>query len=196
MTKTPQWKLVAVVLATALALWYLYPSLRYYTLSPEQRQDLPAGELSDLRSKAVHLGLDLQGGMHLVLEVDRSRLGAAEAEDATDRAMEVIRNRVDQFGVAEPLIQREGEDRIVVQLPGLTDRERALSLIGKTALLEFKLVRTPTEVNAVFSRLDAYLSQRGTLESAGVDSALRATPLTAHFFALISAPSTPSVLAV
>ena len=54
--------------------------------------------------------------------------------------MEIIRNRVDQFGVAEPLIQRQGEDRIAVQLPGLTDRQRAIDLIGKTALLEFKLV--------------------------------------------------------
>ena len=90
--------------------------------------------------------------MHLVLEVDRSRLSAAEAKDAPDRAMEIIRNRIDQFGVAEPLIQREGEDRIVVQLPGLTDRQRAIDLIGKTALLEFKLVRTPEEVKSVFDR--------------------------------------------
>src|SRR6185295_1892687 len=56
------------------------------------------------------------------------------------RAIEIIRNRIDQFGVAEPSIQREGEDRIVVQLPGVTDRERALALLGKTAQLEFKLV--------------------------------------------------------
>ena len=96
--------------------------------------------------------------MHLVLEVDRSRLNPAEAKDAPDRAMEIIRNRVDQFGVAEPLIQREGEDRITVQLPGLTDRQRAIDLIGKTALLEFKLVRTPEEVKAVFDRLDGWLA--------------------------------------
>jgi protein-export membrane protein SecD len=93
--------------------------------------------------------------------------------------MEIIRNRVDQFGVAEPLIQREGEDRITVQLPGLTDRQRAIDLIGKTALLEFKLVRTPEESQAVFQRLDAYLAARGA--GAGMDSALRRTPLTGHF---------------
>src|SRR5262249_56832903 len=115
---------------------------------------LPAKELSELRRKAVHLGLDLQGGMHLVLEVDRARLSAAESKDATDRAMEIIRNRIDQFGVAEPIVQKQGEDRIAVQLPGLTDRARAIELIGKTALLEFKLVRTPEETKAVFDRLD------------------------------------------
>src|SRR2546426_3483583 len=182
MTRTDQWKLAGVVLATALSLWFLYPSYRYYTLSPAQRQSLPAHELAELRRKAVHLGLDLQGGMHLVLEVDRSRLNPAEAKDATERAMEIIRNRVDQFGVAEPVIQREGDDRIVVQLPGLTDRQRAIDLIGKTALLEFKLVRTPEEVRNVFDRLDAYLAARGVL--AGADTALRRHPLTGHFLSL------------
>lgn len=184
MNRTDQWKLASVVLATALALWYLYPTYRYYTLSPDQLKALPEEKLRDLRDKAIHLGLDLQGGMHLTLEVDRARLSEAEAKDAPDRAMEIIRNRIDQFGVAEPLVQREGEDRIVIQLPGLTDRERAIQLVGKTALLEFKLVRTPEEVRTLFDRLDAYLSQRNVTAIAGVDSALRRTPLTGHFFAL------------
>ena len=187
MTRTDQWKLAGVVLVTALAIWYLYPSYHYYTLSPEQRTRLPAKELSDLRRKAIHLGLDLQGGMHLVLEVDRSRLNAAEAKDAPERAMEIIRNRVDQFGVAEPLIQREGEDRIAVQLPGLTDRQRAMDLIGKTALLEFKLVRNAEEVRNAFERIDQYLAARGPDQAAGTDTALRRSPLTGHFFSLESA---------
>ena len=130
MTRADVWKLIAVLAATLLSAWYLYPSYRYYTLSPAQRAAMPALQLSDLRKKAIHLGLDLQGGMHLVLEVDSSHLGAAEAKDAPDRAMEIIRNRIDQFGVAEPLVQKEGVDRIVVQLPGLTDRQRAIDLIG------------------------------------------------------------------
>ncbi len=175
-----QWRLLGVLVATVASFWLLYPSYRYYSLSPAQRQALPPLELAKVRAKAIHLGLDLQGGMHLVLEVDRSKLNAVEAKDATDRAMEIIRNRVDQFGVAEPLIQREGEDRITVQLPGLTDRQRAMDLIGKTALLEFKLVRTSEEAQNVFQRLDAYLVSRG----AGAqlpDSALRRIPLTGHF---------------
>jgi preprotein translocase subunit SecD len=91
---------------------------------------------------------------------------------------------VDQFGVAEPLIQREGEDRIAVQLPGLTDRQRAIELIGKTALLEFKLLRTPEEVKGVFDRLDSYLAARGAGAAVGVDTALRRTPLTSQFLGL------------
>jgi protein-export membrane protein SecD len=175
-----------VVLMTAIAVWYLFPTLRYYTLSPEKRAALPPAELATLRRKAIHLGLDLQGGMHLVLEVDRARLNAAEAKDAPERAMEIIRNRVDQFGVAEPLIQREGEDRIAVQLPGLTDPARAKELIGKTALLEFKLVRTPEEAANLFNRLDTYLAARGA-GGAQIDTALRRTPLTSHFLSLGSA---------
>jgi SecD/SecF fusion protein len=90
--------------------------------------------------KRINLGLDLQGGMHLLLKVDTSKLSGAAKVDAADRAVEVVRNRIDQFGVRETSIQKQGEDEIVVQLPGVTDRERALDIIGKTALLEFKLV--------------------------------------------------------
>ena len=178
MTRTDQWKLAVVLIVTAMAAWYLYPSYRYYTMTPQVRQALPPQELAELRDKAIPLGLDLQGGMHLLLEVDRSRLSPAEAADAPDRAMEIIRNRVDQFGVAEPLIQREGENRIAVQLPGLTDRKRALDLIGKTALLEFQLVRTPQEVQDVLQRVDAFLAQRGALNTR--DTALARNPLLSH----------------
>jgi protein-export membrane protein SecD len=181
MTRTDQWKLAAVVAVTAASLYLLWPTYRIFTLKPEQLAALPPKQVSDLRRKAIHLGLDLQGGMHLVLEVDRSRLSGAEAKDAPDRAMEIIRNRVDQFGVAEPLIQRQGEDRIVVQLPGLTDRQRAIDLIGKTALLEFNLVRTADETRNVFDRLDAFLASRG---AAAVDTSMRRTPLTAHFLSM------------
>jgi protein-export membrane protein SecD len=179
MTRNNQWKLAAVVASILLAAWYLYPSIRYFALTPAQRGALPRTELAELRNKALHLGLDLQGGMHLVLEVDRSKLSEAEASDAVDRAKEIIDNRVNQFGIAEPLIQKQGEDRIIVQLPGLTDRQRAIDLIGKTALLEFKILRTPEETRLVFERLDTWLASRGALTA---DTLLRRTPLTGHFF--------------
>jgi len=95
--------------------------------------------------KRINLGLDLKGGMHLLLKVDTSNLSGAAKEDATDRAVEVIRNRIDQFGVREPSIQKQGIDEIVVQLPGVKDRDRAIDLIGKTALLEFKIVAQEPE---------------------------------------------------
>ncbi|MBU4311280.1 MAG: protein translocase subunit SecD [Candidatus Omnitrophica bacterium] len=95
----------------------------------------------------INLGLDLQGGMHLVLKVDTDKIPEDAREDAPNRALEVIRNRIDQFGVREPLIQRQGKNAIVVQLPGVTDRDRAIELIGRTALLEFKLVEDDEELN-------------------------------------------------
>ncbi len=117
MDKYYKWKVLLIVALTSLALWQVYPP-----------------------QKKIHLGLDLRGGMHLLLKVDVSQLAQKEKKDAVDRALEVIRNRIDQFGVSEPSIQKQGTDRIVVQLPGVTDRKRALDVIGKTALLEFKMV--------------------------------------------------------
>ena len=89
----------------------------------------------------INLGLDLQGGIHVVLKVDTTKAPPeARDKDVTETAIEIIRKRIDEFGVREPQIQRQGADRIVVELPGITDRERALNLIGKTALLKFQLV--------------------------------------------------------
>jgi len=180
MSRSDIWKLWGVILVSILAAWYLYPSYRFYTMPAAQQAAMPAEDLAKLRKKAIHLGLDLQGGLQVLLEVDKSRLSAAEAKDATERAREIIHNRVDQFGVAEPLVQLEGEDRIIVQLPGLTDRARAIELIGKTALLEFKLVRTPEEAKAAYAKLDDWLAAHGlggAPGTTGADSLLRRQPL-------------------
>ena len=85
----------------------------------------------------IRLGLDLKGGSHILLEcVDTPE--APVDEDAVRRVVEIVRNRIDQLGVAEAVIARQGERRVLVQLPGITDPQRAVELIGKTALLEFK----------------------------------------------------------
>ena len=84
--------------------------------------------------------------MHLVLRVDTRTLDKKQAEDAVERALEIIRNRVDQFGVKEPVIHRQGKEEIVVQFPGITDQKRALDLLGKTARLEFKIVSDDLEL--------------------------------------------------
>ncbi|MBF0171134.1 MAG: protein translocase subunit SecD [Nitrospinae bacterium] len=68
-------------------------------------------------------------------------------DNAIDQALETLRNRIDQFGVAEPVIQREGGARILIQLPGVRDRERAIGIIGKTARLEFRLLNEKTTVS-------------------------------------------------
>jgi protein-export membrane protein SecD len=126
-------------------------------MSPEERAKLPRSELLNLKNKAINLGLDLQGGMYLLMEVDKSKLSPEEAEGAVERAIEVIRNRIDQWGVYEPSIQRLGENRILVQLPGVLERERARSLIGRTALLEFKLLADDEVVYNLLDKFDKKL---------------------------------------
>lgn len=85
----------------------------------------------------VQLGLDLQGGVHIVLEARETGAAPVTAE-ALERAMAIIDRRINALGVAEPVIQREGARRIVVELPGVTDQQQAVELIGRTALLEIK----------------------------------------------------------
>jgi len=93
----------------------------------------------------INLGLDLQGGSNIILEcVDTPN--APVDNDAVNRALEIIRNRIDQLGVSEPLIQRQGERRILVQLPGVEDPDTAAGIIGKTALLEFKNEKGETQL--------------------------------------------------
>ncbi len=90
----------------------------------------------------IKLGLDLQGGTSYTLEIDDSQGLEGSLSDARGRALEVIRNRVDSMGVAEPNIYPDGEKRIVVQIPGMKteDRERASANIRKAAFLEFRMV--------------------------------------------------------
>ncbi|MGQ9623072.1 MAG: protein translocase subunit SecD [Candidatus Caldatribacteriaceae bacterium] len=85
----------------------------------------------------IRLGLDLRGGSHILLECVDTPEAPAD-EDAVRRVLEIIRNRIDQLGVSEPVIARQGERRVLVQLPGIMDPQRAVEIIGKTALLEFK----------------------------------------------------------
>ncbi len=84
----------------------------------------------------LRLGLDLQGGTRIVLEA-QPRPGVQVTPDKVDAAMRVIERRIDALGIAEPLLQRQGTDRIIVEFPGLQDPQRAKELIGRTALLEF-----------------------------------------------------------
>lgn len=172
-----RWKLLILIVLLALSVYALLPTLRYYTMSEADRAALPQEKLDKLRDEALNLGLDLQGGMHLVLELDRTALRDTEVKDAMDRAIQILRNRVDRFGVAEPTIQRQGEDRIVVELPGLLEKDRAINLIGQTAMLEFKLVKAEQDARRTLERLDQVLAAR---QGAGGDTAAAeyARPLT------------------
>ena len=90
--------------------------------------------------KRINLGLDLKGGMHLILKVETEELDENAKKDAVVRAIEILRNRIDGMGVGEPVIQRQGEDQIIVQLPGITNRDAAKRMIGQVAQLSFNLV--------------------------------------------------------
>lgn len=150
-------RFIIVLVVIGLSLFFLYPTFRVATMDPEvkKRMEIENPEKYDkLLKKSIKLGLDLKGGMHLVMEVDDSRLKPDEKKDVLDRALEVVRNRVDQFGVSEPVIQKEGSKRIIVQLPGLQDAERAKRLIGQTAMLEWRLVRKQSEAAQVLRKLD------------------------------------------
>lgn len=147
------------------SLYALFPSIRLWSMSELEKEELRSTEPQDLISlegKAIKLGLDLKGGMHVVLQVDESKLKPDERRDAVDRALEIIRNRVDQFGITEPLIHKQGGDRVVVELPGLQDVERAQALIGQTAQLEFKLVETPENTVSILKTIDEVLAAAET----------------------------------
>jgi protein-export membrane protein SecD len=155
------WGLIAVLLL--LSGYTLWPTIRLASMDDEAKlaaEQRDPAEWLRLKNRAIKLGLDLRGGMRVVMEVDKSKLNAAEAQDAVDRAKEIIRNRVDQFGVSEPLIQKQGENRIVIELPGITDVTRAQELIGRTAQLEFKLLEPRENVTQILERIDLALEAR------------------------------------
>ena len=205
-------KMVLVLAVIILSVYLLYPTYKLSTMSEEEKARLELDDkksLVDLKSKSINLGLDLQGGMHVVLEVDIKELLDQLAKNKNDafttaldktasevaesdedfigvfnrnlndeggkliryygsrdlsteddvlaylrdqvsetvtRALEILRNRVDEFGVSEPIIQKQGETRIIIELAGVTDPTRVRQLIGKTAKLEFRLLKDP-EIN-------------------------------------------------
>ncbi len=149
--------LTAVILL--FSLYGLLPTFKALSISSADREaarDNPErlAEIADIDAAAIKRGLDLKGGMYLVLEVDQEGMNTSEAEDALLRVKEILYNRVDKFGVSEPEITTFGSSRIVVKLPGLQDPERAKALLGKTARLEFRMVRPDTEIQTVLEKLD------------------------------------------
>ena len=212
---TPRYIIIAVILGWAV--WSLWPTWQYQNMSEQKKEELrTAGELEQIESRIIRQGLDLKGGMYIVLEADIPTLvgnlapikderlekliadaeeqsndpdkdfftvfeanvkeeglklsryyhqyGASlddimlalrdEADDAINRVLEILQNRVDQFGVSEPTIQKQGKHRIVVELAGIQDSERARALLQSTALLEFYLVKNVAVTNEIIAQLD------------------------------------------
>ena len=225
---TPRYIIIGIILAWALVM--LWPSVKYQQLSSEDIEDMrESGTLETLENKIIKQGLDLKGGIYIVLEVDLPTLvttlainkdakfertvndvrnilaenpqrkfftvftekisenglrlpryynvdyGAKaedilnsireQADDAINRVLEILQNRVDQFGVSEPTIQKQGNRRIIVELAGVQDSERARALLQSTAQLEFFLVKSPEVTNDILSQIDKVVKGDEELEA-------------------------------
>lgn len=152
------WRIIVTLILVIVACVAFWNTFKLWTMSEEDKvamTEKDPGALLALQQKAIRLGLDLQGGIHVVLRVKMEELDEGAKKDAVDRAIQVIRNRIDGLGVAEPVIVKQGEDRILVDLPGYTDANRAEELIGQTALLEFKLLETAENANLLMTKIDS-----------------------------------------
>lgn len=240
-------KIGSIVLFLGLTIYYLFPTIQWQleqrhinSMVPSERaqyEEENAAKLQNLREESLSLGLDLQGGMYVTLEVGTpqlllelageyaddqlreiiqiarqrafeqrtdfidefvtefetrnpdgllSRYYRSDADNITrrstneeiatylreqrnaavDRAMEIIRSRVDRYGVTEPSILQQGNNRIVVELPGVADEERVRDLLRGTARLEFRLLPEPEEINAVKQQVAEYFSNQMEQEQA------------------------------
>ena len=126
-----------------------------WSLLPRTVTD-PSDPTLQTEVSAINFGLDLAGGMHLGVEIDDpdGTLTDEAKSDAIDRTLTTLRNRIDDFGVREPTIQRVGSNRIIVELAGIDDPERAKAIVEKTAFLEFKLVREDNDFRDALPRID------------------------------------------
>jgi len=144
---------IAIILGLILAsFWTLFPR----TVVERVKRN---GEFvyDTVRRVPLKRGLDLQGGMHLELEVDESKGLVPDKSKAIDNALKVVRNRIDEFGVSEPLVQKAGNDRIIVELPGIDDPVRAKDVVQKSAYLEFQITDKTQALEKALPRLDAAL---------------------------------------
>jgi len=152
-------RLITIVVLLALSAWALLPKNR-----TERVPDAETGRMKDttVRRVPINLGLDLRGGVHLALEVDQSKGPVPDCADAIQRAERVVRTRVDEFGTTEPVVQIVGRCRLIVELPGEKDVNRAKRIVQRTAFLEFRI----TDMKNVFR--DAIPAMDVALRAAGV----------------------------
>ena len=216
MNNTLRTRLLSILFIFGLGVYALLPSIRYQLLSDDAKNNLSEDELTYFESKSIKQGLDLKGGIYIVLEVDLPQLintlaknkdkkfdtfleelsedyknnstdfftlfeeKALEKDlklpryfisygktkdqiieqlnlqsaDSINRIIEIIQNRVDQFGVAEPTIQKQGNNRVIVELAGVQDSERARDLLQSTALLELMIVKDIESTNTIVRQID------------------------------------------
>src|SRR5512146_1044947 len=132
-----KYRILTIVALCLMSVWALFPR------DVTRRVRGADGILHDQTQRKIPLrpGLDLKGGTYLALEVDDSaqKIPASNKAEAIDRALKTVRTRIEGFGVSEAVVEKQGTDRIVVQIPGITDPERARNVVQEQAYLEFKI---------------------------------------------------------
>ncbi|MEA2763637.1 MAG: preprotein translocase subunit SecD [Gemmatimonadaceae bacterium] len=150
-----KYRIFVIIALVGASLWALFPR----TVVERVKRN---GEFvyDTVRRVPLKRGLDLQGGMHLALEVDESKGAVPDKSKAIDNALKVVRNRIDEFGVSEPVVQKAGNDRIIVELPGIDDPRRAQDVVQKSAFLEFQIADKTQALEKSLPRLDAVLKDK------------------------------------
>jgi preprotein translocase subunit SecD len=162
---------IAIILGLiAASIWTLFPR----TVVERVKRN---GEFvyDTVRRVPLKRGLDLQGGMHLALEVDESKGPVPDKSKAIDNALKVVRNRIDEFGVSEPVVQKAGSERIIVELPGIDDPRRAQDVVQKSAYLEFQITDKTQALEKALPRLDALLKDAKVVVAATTPDAKKDT---------------------
>jgi preprotein translocase subunit SecD len=158
MFKTLRGRIVTVLILVGVSVWQLVD---------QYRTSCGEGAPASCQKSPLKLGLDLQGGMHMVLEVDDpdGTMTPEARADMIDRVEMIVRSRIDEFGVEEPLIQKVGNERLIVELAGISDEEQAKGIVTRNAFLEFKLVQASVLDETALRRMD-----RAIVVTLGVDS--------------------------
>lgn len=154
-----KWRITIIVALCALSAWFLFP--RDVTVRTRNAQGVLQNE--KVRRIPLKPGLDLSGGMYLALEVDDSKqkMPASAKKEAIDRALKTVRTRLEGYGTSETVVEKQGDDRIVVSIPGISDEERARKLVEDQAFLEFKITDKSGALERALPRLDQVVRQRG-----------------------------------
>jgi preprotein translocase subunit SecD len=156
-------RLIVIALLIVGSIYFLFP--RTVTV----RAPGPNGVMHDDTVTRVPLkrGLDLQGGMHLALELDQSKQVSSDPKRDLDLALTVLRKRIDEFGVEEPVVQKAGDSRIVVELAGITDPARAKAIVQRSAFLEFRITNKTNGLEKALPAMDRTLRGLGVKGDTG-----------------------------
>ncbi len=155
-------RLILIAVLAAISIWQLIPST-------VQRTQVIDGRSVEVTDTVYHpsLGLDLQGGMHLALELDESKRVSTDKKRDLGLALTVLRKRIDEFGVTEPLIQQVGDNRIIVELAGQSDPDRAKGIVQRAAFLEFMITDKSGQFERALPAMDRVARRLGITAGPG-----------------------------